>query len=152
MHPEKVSKLILYGTYARGGDVLPLAAQQNFVELTRNYWGRAAEVFTQLFIPEPTPEDWEWVAFYQRASSSGEMATTILEQMFALDVSEDARKVACPTLIMHRRQDTAVGSRTSQRLKELIPQGKLVLLQGKIHLPWLEDTQSVLEEVFGFLE
>jgi hypothetical protein len=68
-HPEKVSHLILYGSFARGflkRDQTPaqLEEAEMYLKLIKVGWGRDNPVFRQvfstLFLPEGTPEQINW--------------------------------------------------------------------------------------------
>lgn len=151
-HPQQVSKLILYGTYANGRAILPSQnLQQSFLGLVRDSWGDAARFFTELFIPRADEEQKNWLAMYQRASSSAEQAAQFLSQIYELDITELAKKVQCPTLVIHRYSDKAIPFRLGEQLISFIPNATLQRLEGNIHLPWLGDSQSILNAILGFL-
>src|SRR5207245_10408133 len=57
-HPEKVSHLILYGTYARGWKVAPQNLKEEYealMKLTELGWGRNNPAFRQLFTSKFVP-------------------------------------------------------------------------------------------------
>ena len=63
-HPERVSKLVLYGGFARGrrlrGDPVDIEQADAMITLMRTGWGQEnpafRQVFTSLFVPGGTPE------------------------------------------------------------------------------------------------
>lgn len=77
-HPEKVSRLILIGGYARGWNVIgsPEAKQQNeaMITLVQIGWGQdnAAfrQMFTSLFMPDAPAENHQWFNELQRITTS----------------------------------------------------------------------------------
>ncbi len=82
-HPERVSHLILYGSYARGKlkrDLTPekIDEVEMLLKLIRLGWGREnpafRQVFTSMFIPDGTLEQYRWFNDLQRASASPENA------------------------------------------------------------------------------
>lgn len=86
-HPEKVSRLVLYGGYAVGAAKRASAEQAEqqaaLAELVRVGWGQDnpafRQVFTSLFIPEGTPEQMRWFNDLQRITVSPENAIRHLE-------------------------------------------------------------------------
>ena len=161
-HPEKVSHLILYGTFARGRfhrDYAPdeLELAQTSLRLMSLGWGRDnpafRQFFTSLFIPEATPEQMRWFNDLQRVSASPENAVKIRTAFSNINVSNLASKLAVPTLVLHAREDAVVSFEEGRRLAALIPNARFVPLEGKNHIllesepAWLR----FLDEVHRFL-
>jgi pimeloyl-ACP methyl ester carboxylesterase len=116
-HPEKVSHLILYGSYALGLKQrnLPRKALEEaevFSQLIRVGWGKdhAAfrQVFTSLFMPEATAEEAGWFNELQRVSCSPENAARMLEGFFNLNVTDLATQLNVPTLVLHAHGDLRI--------------------------------------------
>jgi pimeloyl-ACP methyl ester carboxylesterase len=76
-----------------------------------------------------------------------------LEEFGHIDVRDAAREVACPTLIMHSRDDHRVPMRFGEELAALIPDSRLVALSSNNHpLTATEPAWQVfLAEVDAFL-
>ncbi|AEV75540.1 DNA-binding protein with winged-HTH domain [Mycolicibacterium rhodesiae NBB3] len=142
-HPERVSRLVLCSAYARGravrasGDDEKRAAALD-LELARVGWGRDDPAFRQVFaaqfLPDGTRADWAAFDQLQRRTTSPENAVRFLEEFGRIDVRELARDVACPTLIMHSRDDHRVPLRFGEELASLIPDSRLVALSSNNHL------------------
>jgi pimeloyl-ACP methyl ester carboxylesterase len=93
-HPERVSHLILYGGYVRGRRHRgPQGVDESRlpVSVIRLGWGQPhsafRRVFTNLFLPEGTPEQVAWYDELQRTSSSPEMAARQREARDELEVT-----------------------------------------------------------------
>lgn len=161
-HPEKVSHLILYGSYARGWqnrDLTPAKREELKVmaDLIRLGWGRSnpafRQVFTSLFIPEATTEQMHWFNDLQKVSTSPENAVSMRQASGQVDIQELAPLIQVPTLIMHARGDAVVPFNEGRLLATLIPGARFVSLQSVNHI-LLEDEPEwphFLSEVFGFL-
>jgi pimeloyl-ACP methyl ester carboxylesterase/DNA-binding winged helix-turn-helix (wHTH) protein len=142
-HPERVSRLVLCGAYARGravrasGDDEKRAAALD-LELARVGWGRDDPAFRQVFaaqfLPDGTRADWAAFDQLQRRTTSPENAVRFLEEFGRIDVRDLARDVVCPTLIMHSRDDHRVPLRYGEELASLIPDSRLVALSSNNHL------------------
>lgn len=142
-HPERVSHLVLYGTYARGRlkrDPTPLQVEEArmLVNLIRIGWGREnpafRQVFTSLFIPDGSLEQVHWFNDLQRVSSSPENAARLAEAFACIDVTALAARVTIPTIVLHRRNDAAVPFEEGRLVAGLIPNARFVPLEGRNHL------------------
>ncbi|HEU4458481.1 MAG TPA: alpha/beta fold hydrolase [Methylibium sp.] len=142
-HPERVSHLVLAGAYARGSlrrD--PSPAQQleahTLVNLIRVGWGSDnpafREVFTRRFIKHGTPEQLQWWTELMRITSSADAAARLLEAFHQVDVTELARQVRVPTLVLHARGDAAVPFEEGRLLASLIPGARFVTLDTDNHV------------------
>ena len=86
-HPDRVSKLILYGGFARGWaqrkDPKTLREHGAILELMRIGWGKEnpvfRQVFTSRFIPRASEAQIGWFNELCRRTSTGEMAARLLE-------------------------------------------------------------------------
>ncbi|UCG23274.1 MAG: alpha/beta fold hydrolase [Chloroflexota bacterium] len=161
-HPERVSHLILYGSYLRGklrrdNSARKLEEEQMMADLVRIGWGQEnpafRQVFSMMFIPEGTPEQWSWFNELQQVSASPENATRIYECFGGIDVSHLAAYVQAPTLILHGREDTRVPFAEGLRMASLIPNAKFVALESKNHILLQEEPAwgRFLQEVRAFL-
>jgi serine/threonine-protein kinase len=161
-HPEKVSHLILYGSYARGLSKRELSPNARaevdmLLQLVKIGWGKEhaafRQVFTTLFLPEGTPEQFRWFNELQRVSSSPENAVRMINGFYDLDVQEEARKLDVPTLVFHAQGDLRIPFREGALLASLIPGARFVPLEGRNHI-LLESEPAwgrFLEEVRDFL-
>jgi pimeloyl-ACP methyl ester carboxylesterase/tRNA A-37 threonylcarbamoyl transferase component Bud32 len=142
-HPERVSHLVLYGTYAcgwakRGEPPESVAERQALVTLTRQGWGRDnpayRQVFSSQFIPEASPEQLHWFNELQRVSSSPENAARFQLEFGNIDVQELVPRVQAPTLVMHLRGDLRIPFDEGRRLAARIPDARFVPLDGQNHI------------------
>ena len=152
-HPERVTHLILYGTFQYGGDLGPVAVQQSLVDIVRASWGLGARVLTELFVPSQSGEvdGARWFVRLQRESTSSTTAACLLEATYAMDVTPLLPSVRAPTLVLHRAFDRAIPERAGRELAVGIPGARFVVLEGSIHLPWLGDYDALLHAITDFL-
>ena len=86
-HPERVSKLVLYGGYARGwktrGDPSGAVLRRAAIDLIRVGWGQdnpaVRQMFTSLYMPDAPAESQLWFSDLQRKTTSAENAAAILD-------------------------------------------------------------------------
>ena len=142
-HPEKVSRLVLFGAYGKGVLRREVTAEQReeaetLVKLIRLGWGRDnpafRQVFTSQFIPDGTREQHQWFNDLERISASPETAATIVETLYRLDVTEEAKSLRIPTLVLHSRDDARVPFEEGRQLAALIPGARFVPLESRNHV------------------
>lgn len=142
-HPERVSHLILYGAFARGGAFRqrsPRSQELNeaVTQMVRLGWGKDnpafRQVFTSIFIPDASPEQARWFNDLMRVSTSPENAVRFREAFDHLDVRDLAPQVAAPTLVLHARDDAAIHFEEGRLLASLIPGARFAPLDSRNHI------------------
>ena len=141
-HPERVSHLVLYGTFPAGVDHVGTPHEKEerraVTSLARLGWGLKnpafCKMFTCRFIPEATPEHEQWFDELQRVSTSPENAARLMERDGEIDVRPLLRQVRVPTLVMHCDRDQVVPPMCGQQLAAEIPGARYVSLPSANHL------------------
>lgn len=142
-HPERVSHLVLYGSYARGRRHWDGGAEQAreadaLLELIRLGWSREnpafRQVFSSLFIPGADLEQARQFNELQRRSTSAETAARIVAEIDRLDVTATARRLRVPVLVMHCEGDARIPFSEGRRLAGEIPGARFVPLDGRNHI------------------
>jgi pimeloyl-ACP methyl ester carboxylesterase/DNA-binding CsgD family transcriptional regulator len=143
LHPERVSNLVLYGAFARGRMKRNPSAQDideanTMLKLVELGWGREnpafRQVYTTLFIPESTPEQYRWFTDLQRMSTTADNAVGLIRGFDAMDVSDLLPKISCPTLVMHARNDARVPFDEGRMIARSIPGAEFVPLESRNHI------------------
>lgn len=142
-HPERVSKLVLHGSYARGWLNRELTAiekeqEKLLLKLMRLGWGEENPAFRQVFamqlFPEATAAQLHALEEQMRLSAPPKNAVRLEKEMHRVDVRQLASRVKSPTLVLHSSQDGAVPYREGMLLANLIPGAQFVSLESKNHL------------------
>jgi len=142
-HPERVTRLVLVGAYARGRgvratDTEERAAAALDLNLARVGWGQQdpsfLQVFAAQFLPDASAEERAEFTDFQRATASPANGVRFLEEFSRINVFDIAGQVSCPTLIVHNRGDLRVPTSQAAELAELIPESRLVMLDSRNHL------------------
>lgn len=149
--PERVERLVLYGSYAYGHSLGSAAARRGMIDLVRSHWGLGSRLLADVFGPSWSLEDRALFTAVQRASADAEVAAALLEVIYDTDVREDLPKVQAPALVVHRGQDRAMRLRCAREVAALLPAAELVTLPGDAHLPWHGDGEAVLRAAAPFL-
>ena len=141
-HPEKVSKLVLYGAYARGwakrDSPDEIEQRQAALTLVKLGWGKDNPAFrqlwTSLYAPDATREQAQSFNDLQRISTSPENAVRLLNVMGHIDVEDLLPQVKVPTLVLHCREESGVPFEEGRLLAATIPGALFVPLTGRNHL------------------
>lgn len=142
-HPERVTALAILGGYVRGllhRQPTPpqLREARMLLDLVEIGWGQDNEafrqVFTSLFIPGGTPEQTRWFNELERLSCSPGHAARTIAAFGHIDVSDEARRVRCPTLVMHARGDQRVPFDEGRLIAGLIEGARFVALDSRNHV------------------
>ena len=160
-HPERVSRLILYGTFAAGRKYTETPeeseARKALMSLLRLGWGQNQpafrQIFTSHFIPNATAEHQQWFDDLQKISASGETAARLMDVSCDVDVRDRLRDVKVPTLIIHCDQDKMVPVERGRHLAAEIPGARYVSLPSANHLVLEEEPAwpKLLDELALFL-
>ena len=142
-HPEKVSHLVLYGSYLRGAlkrDATPreIEEAQTLLKIVELGWGRENSAFRQVFanqfIPGGTLEQLRAFDELQRRTVSPEGAASLLASFYEVDVLAFAAQVRCPTLVMHSRHDARIPFEEGRHVALMIPGAEFVPLDSRNHI------------------
>ena len=151
-HPERVSHLVLYGTYAYLGKYIQEDIRSSILALLRqqnNYLGIRA--IHNLMTPKGSGDFLELMVAMFKESVTPEVFARLIELCFTLDVTEYCNKVKAPTLVMHRKGDLWVSYRAGVELASLIPDARFVPLEGDTHEWFFGDCDMVLQSQLQFL-
>lgn len=140
--PDRVSHLILHGTYARGmnrrGDPGQVAQASLQVAIAKFGWASAEnrflETFTKQFIPDAGSEERNWFSELQRTSCTAETAAQLEAAMHNVDVRELAADLGVPTLVTHCTDEVAVPLDEGRLVAGLIPNATFLPLQCANHV------------------
>lgn len=161
-HPQRVSRLVLHGGYARGRLVRSDTPQQReeaetMAKLAELGWGKPEpsfrQFFTSQFIPDGSARQHEWFNELERISTSPHNAARFMREFAIIDVMDLLPQVRCPTLVLHSLDDVRVPVGEGRLIAEAIPGARFVPVHSRNHLLLEHEAawQHWLEEVRGFL-
>jgi len=140
-HPERVTHLVLYGGFVRGLRKRGRAQVEQsdaLYTLILQGWGQEnpafRQIFTSMFIPGGTPEQWQWFNDLQRLTTSPQNAVRLMRAMEDIDMQDVLPQVRTPTLVMHCRGDARVPFEEGRRIATGIKGARFVALEGRNHL------------------
>jgi class 3 adenylate cyclase len=156
-HPDRTRALVLYATYAT-----PRAT-------AGSPWGRSREWMhafdrrideewgTGVFLAEVAPSRTEdgpfrrWWSRYERLSHGPGNALAYYRMNSQIDARPILPSIRVPTLILQRGEDVYRDPGHARFLADQIPGAKLVELSGRDHLPYVGNSDAILDEVQEFL-
>jgi class 3 adenylate cyclase/pimeloyl-ACP methyl ester carboxylesterase len=156
-HVDRVTSLVMYGSYARGSwaEDYPWAPTPEQVSagvaLIEEGWGQGLWLgaFAPSFAADPRLVRW-W-ARYERQAASPAMAKAISRLATEVDIREVLPVISVPTLVLHRTGDVSWPVGGARFIAERISGAKLVELEGIDHFPFAGDVDALIDEVEEFL-
>jgi pimeloyl-ACP methyl ester carboxylesterase/DNA-binding CsgD family transcriptional regulator len=142
-HPDRVSRLVLYGSQTRGpiargmDPETALEAHVHFkmVELGWDDDRPAYRQFlTMLHMPDATSDLLRKYDDLLRRTTSPSNAAALLQAFFEADVLDDIPEISCPTLVLHAREDAIIPFDEGRRVASLISGAQFVPLESRNHL------------------
>jgi pimeloyl-ACP methyl ester carboxylesterase len=159
-HPERVTRLVINGTFANGWPAPGPGAQEHLkamLTLIRSGWGRDNPAFRQLwttlFRPDADAAEATWLNELQRISSSPENAARMIGEFPNIRVLDMLPKVSCPTLVLHSRDDGAVPVQEGKLIAARIRGARFVELPSRSHMVAPGDTgwEQLVEAFSAFM-
>jgi class 3 adenylate cyclase len=163
--PERVSSLILCGSFASGRplpECPPELSAQEYETTNRqvahlmrewdgvlDHWGEGRLV--DLFGPSiASPAERRRWATFERAAASPGLVRALIDATQSIDVMDALPTISVPTLVMHRTDDV-IPIAASRMLAARIPGATFVELPGRDHAFWAGDFEPILVEIESFL-
>ena len=157
-YPERVSALVLYGSYARrtwAPDYpvgLTAETQEQFARDVEENWG-SETLDLKMRAPEAMRDERSRARSVerQRQAASPGAALALLRMNFEIDVRHVLSAIRVPTLILHFAGDQRVDVRNGRYLAEHLPAAKYVELPGGSHVPTVDGADRLVDEVEEFV-
>jgi len=149
-HPERVSHLVLWYSWARTRD----AASPQFRAVSRlidTDWELYTETLAHVISGWSKGEQAHRIAAMYRESVAQQTMHAFIGAMRNVDVTELLPRVRSPALVLHRRQVPWLDVAVARGLASRIPDARLALLEGTAAAPWLGDMEAVLQAIDEFL-
>jgi pimeloyl-ACP methyl ester carboxylesterase len=153
-HPERVSHLVLAATYS-GDNPDPARAEhlRNLIRFAGSSWdtpmGRAS--FVEFLAPEADEVGRRVLMHFLQLAASGESILGFFGASGEIEVSEEARRIRVPTLVVAGDADTTIPLTASRRLASLIPNARFEVIEGGTHIGASAQDPRVMRLVSEFL-
>ncbi len=150
-HPERVSHLLLWSTYARASDYLRSPQLKTLRGLIAQDWELYTETAAHAVLGWSEGEPARQFAALMRECVMPEAARASIAASNEFDVAALLPQVKSPTLVLHRRQYPMLDVDVARGLASRIPDARLALLEGTSIAPFLGDAGAVLDAIDEFL-
>jgi pimeloyl-ACP methyl ester carboxylesterase len=156
-HPERASSLILYAAFAKRlwSPDYPWApmpeARQAWIDSLEKGWGGPVELDSLAPSVANNERFEKWFTAYGRLSVSPAAAVALAKMNTHIDIRDILSSIHVPTLVVHRTGDKDVNTGNGRYLAQNIHGAKFVELPGEDHLPWVGDSDAIIDEVEEFL-
>jgi class 3 adenylate cyclase len=150
-HPERVSHLILFCSYARGADA-PLSPQaEALLPLLEIDWETYSETWAHVAMGWDEGEAARSVAALMRQSVSPETMSRLRAIWAEADAFDWLSRINSPALVMQRAELRLFGMNVARTLAANIPDAQLAVVEGTSASPWRDDGDGVIRVIESFL-
>lgn len=153
-HPERVSHLVVWGSFLRTPtkeDVPQFAA---IARLVGDYWGTDNKAFHQMFtatfLPDGNAAENQLFNDMQKESATAPVVKKFLSSIGKIDERDLAPQVHVPALVLHRKGDMAIPVKFGKEFAALLPDSRLVLMEGNNH--WFVTEDAGLDELISHIQ
>jgi len=147
-YPERVSHLILFGGFARFGD---LAISEERVEQRVKAWGTGGMIKGVSPSQAANPDAVAQFAKFERLSASPGTYKAFVSMNALIDVRSILSSVRVPTLVLHRSGDLMIPVEHGRELAAQIPDAKYIEYPGLDHTFWSGDLDSLGGDIEEFI-
>jgi pimeloyl-ACP methyl ester carboxylesterase len=159
--PERITSLILYGTFA----VMPHAAPEAYApEVTERteaeadhvrdaikHWGDGTKL-ARVFAPSLSERQMRIWGTFARAAASPRMAQALVRTAMQIDVRDVLSSVHAPTLVLHLDSDCVMPLEAGELLAAGIPDARFMRFPGTDHVFWLGQMKVLADEIVDQIE
>ena len=148
-HPERVTHLVLWCSYARASDYVASPQIQATRDLRTRDWKLYTETLAHLTVGWEEGDHAHEYASLLRECVTPENADTVYEAASSFDVTAILQQITAPTLVFHRREIVWLDADIARSLAAGIPDARLVIVEGSSAMPYLDDldaTAAILDE------
>src|SRR3990172_186720 len=154
-HPELVSHLLLWCTWARHSDTYHSQKLQETravrEALMETHWELFTETTAHALLGWEKGEAAHEFAAYMRECTTSDVARLALAAAREVDVTALLPEVRSPTLVLHRRENPWLEVDLARGIAARIPDARLALLEGSEFAPFWGDTEAVVQAIDEFL-
>lgn len=160
-HPGRVSRAVLYGSFAKGWRDLSWGRTADRIEaiatMARLEWEGDEPAFRRIFtsgvFPDADAKTLAWLDDYISCTISGRNASLMLEALADFDLSEALGTVDAQTLLLHARKDVSVPIALGRTVASAIQGARFYEVDSHNHILSQTDTTwgDTLQRITEFL-
>lgn len=150
-HPERVSRVVLIGTGAAGGNPVTREVQSSIQDLRDPVPIAFARDFLASTVHVPLPESFVEPMLSESLKLPARLWRAVLDGIVAYDDSAELPGIAAPTLLMWGDRDALFSRDEQERVVNAIPGAQLTIYSETGHCPNWERPERVAADVQSFL-
>ncbi|MEM6472145.1 MAG: alpha/beta fold hydrolase [Planctomycetota bacterium] len=156
--PEKTIALTMIGSYSRRlwAEDYPWGPKEEqrelFLQEIGTQWGGPLGLEDRAPSMVHDARFREWWGSYLRMGASPGAAVALTKMNAEIDIRPILSSIRVPSLVIHRSGDRCLKVEEGRYLAEQIPNAKFAELPGEDHLPFVGDSQGIVDEIKSFLD
>jgi pimeloyl-ACP methyl ester carboxylesterase len=150
-HPERVTRLVLFGGTMRLLDAMSPPESQALVTLIDRDWDLFVDSAAHAWMGWSAGAEGQLVADAFRTATTPGAARAMIEAGRDMDVSAEVGSVRVPALVVHRQGERQIPIEVSEQLAQALPDGRLLRLEGTSAGLFFEDPDADLAVLLDFL-
>lgn len=156
-YPERTRALVMIGSFARRtrASDFPIGPsdeeREQFIDTIEENWGKPFAIDERAPSMAQDEQFRAWWARLLRLSASPAAAVALTRANMDIDAREILPSVRVPTLLLHAKGDRTIPVEHSRYMASRIPGAKLVEIDSSDHLPFLDGSSVILDEIEVFL-
>lgn len=149
-YPERVSRLVLWCSWARTSDLISPRMEAWFGLMDQD-WELTTDTCVHIALGWSVGEAGRAAARHLRESVAPEAMRAALAAVGTFDVTEFLPRLKAPTLVLHRRDIPWLPVDVARSLASRIPAAHLSILEGEATAPYLGDSEAAADAIDEFL-
>ena len=150
-HPDRVTRLVLFGGTMRLLDAMSPPEAQALVTLIDRDWDLFIDSAAHAWMGWSIGEEGRLIADAFRTATTPANARAMLEAGREMDVSAEVGSVHVPALVVHRQGEREIPLEVSEQLAAALPDGRLLRLEGTSAGLFQEDPDADIALLLEFL-
>jgi class 3 adenylate cyclase/pimeloyl-ACP methyl ester carboxylesterase len=153
-HPERVSRLILAATFAKQlNDPRRAEGLRSMIQFVGSGWHTPAAraALAEFVAPEADDVQRRVLMHFLGVAAEGEQIVGFMSGLADQDVSDRAREISVPTMVIASDVDTTVLLSQSRQLASLVPDARFEVVEGASHIEACLLDPRVMQLVSGFI-
>jgi len=135
-HPERVRRLVLWGSYAKPRDALTPDNVETWRHLIMNDWSLARRAAANISFPDGPANRQRWMSKTWKDSIKPEMMVKHIEGAGNVEVRAQLSRIVAPTLVIHSTGDRVVPIEMGKEVAAGIPDARFVAVEGTEAAPF----------------
>jgi class 3 adenylate cyclase len=150
-HPEQVTHLALWNAWSDASEIPESETLRTLDRLISLNWPLFAQTASTMMTESFATAEAQQNAGFLTRNCDPLIARVLIDATWAYNIDGLLADIACPTLVMHRRDIPFFPVALAQKLAAAISDSRLKLIDGSSFFPWFEHSERIAEQFEAFL-